>query len=58
MNSYIDFNGLFAHPFLPPPQTASDSAVCLCIFHCNLTNTLKFNMQAILQRGGILIVFR
>ena len=57
MNSYIDFNGLFAHPFLPPPQTASDSAVCLCIFHCNLTNTLKFNMQAILQRGRILMRF-
>lgn len=39
---------LFVHPFPLSPQTASDSAVCLCKFHCNLTNSLKFNMQAIL----------
>lgn len=41
--------------FLPSPHTVSDSAVCLCKFHCDLTNSLKFNMQAILQRGGVLI---
>ena len=47
---------LFVHQFLPLPQTVSDSVVCLCKFHCDLTNSLKFNMQAILQRGRILIV--
>lgn len=47
---------LFVHPFLLSPLTASDSVVCLCKFHRDLTNSLKFNMQAILQRGRILIV--
>lgn len=48
---------LFVHQFLPLPQTVSDSVVCLCKFHCDLTNSLKFNMQAILQRGGVLAAF-
>ena len=30
------------------PPIASDDAVYLCKFHCDLTNSLKFNMQAIL----------
>lgn len=42
--------------FLQSYLIVSDSAVCLCKFHCDLTNSLKFNMQAILQRGRILIV--
>ena len=46
---------LFVHPIL---LIASDSAVCLCKFHQNLTNGLKFNMQAILQRGRVLTAFR
>lgn len=47
---------LFVHQFLPLPQLVSDGAVCLCKFHRDLTNSLKFNKQAILQRGRILIV--
>ena len=47
---------MFVHPILLSPQTVSYSAVCLCKFHCDLTNSLKFNMKAILQRGRILIV--
>lgn len=43
--------------FLQSYLIVSDSAVCLCKFHCDLTNSLKFNMQAILQRRGILIAF-
>ena len=46
---------LFVHQFLPLPQLVSDGAVCLCKFHRDLTNSLKFNKQAILQRGGVLI---
>jgi len=46
---------LFVHQFLPLPQLVSDGAVCLCKFHRDLTNSLKFNKQAILQRGRILI---
>ena len=48
---------LFVHPFLPSSLTVLDGAVCLCKFHCDLTNSLKFNMQAILQRGRILVRF-
>lgn len=47
---------MFAHHFLPSPQTVSDSAVCLCKFYCDLTNYLIFRVQPILQRGRILIV--
>lgn len=46
---------LFVHPFFPSPQTVSSSAVCLCKFHEDLTNYLIFNVQAILQRGRVLI---
>ena len=45
---------LFVHQFLPLPQLVSDGAVCLCKFHRDLTNSLKFNKQAILQRGRVL----
>lgn len=44
--------------FLQSYLIVSDSAVCLCKFHCDLTNSLKFNMQAILQRGRVLTAFR
>lgn len=47
---------MFVHLFFPSLQTVSDSVVCLCKFHCDLTNSLKFNMRTILQRGRILIV--
>lgn len=43
--------------FLQSPQLVSDGAVCLCKFHRDLTNSLKFNKQSILQRGGILGLF-
>ena len=44
--------------FLQSYLIVSDSAVCLCKFHCDLTNSLKFNMQAILQRRRILMQTR
>ena len=42
--------------FLLSPQTTSDSAVCLCKFHCFLHNMLIINIDKFLQRGRILIV--
>ena len=39
------------------PQTVSNGAVCLCKIRENWTNYLIFNMQAILQRRGILMRF-
>lgn len=49
---YIEY--LFAQYVCLSPQTVSGSAVCLCKFHYDLTNSLKFNIQAILQRRGVL----
>lgn len=47
-------NSLFAQYVCQSSQTVSDGLVCLCKFHHDLTNDLKFNMQVILQRGGVL----
>ena len=59
MNLYYFNKFYFCFVFLlrPSPQTVSNGAVCLCKFHRDLTNSLKFNKQAILQRGRILIAF-
>ena len=43
--------------FFSSSQTVSDSAVCLGKIRKNWTNYLIFNMQAILQRGRILVRF-